>query len=87
MKDKTRCIISIVFATLPVVWTVVAGIGYWPWLSMRTAEFFLRFLTLPIFSDDEEQLAVVEYYYKEIGGAHDPNMEIDPNRRVRHVGQ
>ncbi len=43
--------------------------------------------TLPIFSDDEEMKAVVEYYYKAIGDAHDPHMPIDPNRRVRHVGQ
>ena len=51
MKDKTRCIISVVLATLPVVLTVVASIGYLPWLSMRTADFFLCFLTLPIFSE------------------------------------
>ena len=42
---------------------------------------------LPIFSDDPEKLEVVEYYYKKIGGAHDPEMAIDPNVRVRHVGQ
>ncbi|MGN0555726.1 MAG: hypothetical protein ACI4LI_07495 [Candidatus Fimenecus sp.] len=51
MKDKTRCIISIILSVLPIVLVAVSSIGYLPWLSMRVSDFFLRFLTLPIFSE------------------------------------
>lgn len=46
MKLKTRCIISIVLAVIPILQVLISFISYIPNLRMQTAVFFAQFVSL-----------------------------------------